>query len=531
MIVGPQGGVMRGRLRGLLICALAAAASLFADDGSWSTEFRLAEGSFYARTENPDIALEDEILAFDGFETGLTRALFYFRNTAARDLTVEAGFPVRVRIGLTEDAVPGKRDQRGFFLSQGKYDKGVSGFEYAELALGPSLKQAEDPADEFVERSSYYFNASELPGRKELPADVCGRFGFSISQDGKPVACHSVVQETALTNAAGESKALEVTFHFRHSLAFKAGARSAVRIEYAADYASGADSGGMFIVPHFSYTYILGTGRTWKGPIARLYLALPQGLSAQLPQAFARLGRLRGRDVYLAAGYEPAEEDVIAIESRSPGPMEAGYLKYLWFESGTERMPPKNPAQDFVVVKGASSSLQQTAPAYTPGGLIRDAEFGPLSLFDGIAETAWCEGAKGDGIGEWVEFELKQDVEALDIRNGYNMSLVKIEGQIIDTYYEKNNRPKSIEIVSTDGKVVRALALADTKELQSFDTVWLPAGTYRLTIREVYAGSKWQDTCLGEVTFTLASPLYGSLSRDSFLREHEEEIAGPPALR
>lgn len=29
-------------------------------------------------------------------------------------------------------------------------------------------------------------------------------------------------------------------------------------------------------------------------------------------------------------------------------------------------------------------------------------------LCDGNFNTAWCEGAEGDGIGEWIEFHLKR---------------------------------------------------------------------------------------------------------------------------
>jgi hypothetical protein len=284
---------------------------------------------------------------------------------------------------------------------------------------------------------------------------------------------------------------------------------------------------GNFMMASYAYSYILGTGRTWKGPIGRLYLAVPFGSDPDLPGAFSRLGKMGQKDVYLAANYEPAPEDGISIGYSNRSGIDPSYLKYLWFEEGKEADASKAPADDFIVVKGASSYLKDTAAVYTVDGVIPKAAFGPLSLFDGVPETAWCEGAKGDGIGEWVEFELKRDVEALEVQNGFNMSFIQIEGKAIDTYYEKNNRPKTVEIVSADGKVKKTLPLADTKEIQSFDGVFLPKGSYKLFIRDVYKGSKWQDTCLGEIYFHPASSLFPQLQADSFLKAHAAEIAGP----
>jgi len=111
------------------------------------------------------------------------------------------------------------------------------------------------------------------------------------------------------------------------------------------------------------------------------------------------------------------------------------YLQGIWFDHPQETNQPNKPAQGFVTVKGASSSLKDTSPVCTGDGVIRKATFGALLLFDGIRETAWSEGAAGGGIVEWVEFTLAKDVEALDVQNGFNMSLMAILEKAIDTYY------------------------------------------------------------------------------------------------
>jgi hypothetical protein len=114
-------------------------------------------------------------------------------------------------------------------------------------------------------------------------------------------------------------------------------------------------------------------------------------------------------------------------------------------------------------------------------------------------------------------FELKEDVEALDIQNGYNRSFVAIEGRNIDGYYSLNNRSKILELVSADGKTTLTIPLVDSPAIQSFADIYLPKGVYKLFIKDVYRGTKWRDTCLGEIVFYRASALYGRLSGDAFL--------------
>jgi hypothetical protein len=518
---------MNTRTLPLIIVGLSLCAALPADDGSWNTSLRLSEGSLYAEKENGDIALENEILVFDGFGSSLTRAAFFFRNTASKDLTVQAGFPVRVHLGAIKDTLPGKGGKNAYFLSQNKYGGGVSGLEYVKAALGDALKLRGESGDD-PELSDFYFDGKSIPGPREAPAkDLANLFSFSISQDGADVECPTVVIETSLTVDSDYGAQLDITFHFRHALSFTAASPSIVKVGYSADYKCGSSNNGFMSNDMYSYSYILGTGRTWKGQIGKLYLAIPWGMDPSLPGAFSRLARWEGKDVYLAQRYEPGESDMISIDHSG---MDAApipeYLQYFWFDNPRAREAPTAPAQDFVKVRGASSNLKDPAPVYTAGGVIAKAPFGPLSLFDGIRETAWCEGVSGDGIGEWVEFELTKDVEALDIQNGYNMSFVKIEGKSIDTYYEKNNRPKTLEILSLDGKVKQTINLADTKELQSFDGIFLSRGRYRVYIRDVYKGSKWQDTCLGEITFVPASPAYSQFFQDDFIREHMSDLMG-----
>ena len=512
----------------VIIIAFALTAFASADDGSWNATYSLSEGSLYSETENADIALQDEILAFDGFKTELTRAAFFFSNTSAKAVTVQAGFPVLVSINLQEDRVPGTEGQTGYFFSLSKYGPAGDELDFARLVFGAALKKAKSPDDDYMEHSEEYFLATDLPVRREISAaGLTSLFHFTITQDGRKVEPTSVVIEAMPVSGTGYGVTLEVTFHFRHTLSFPARGASRVDVSYTAGYKTGSDSMGTYMSSRYDYYYILGTGRTWKGPIDRLYVAVPYDLNPGLPASFKRLGRMGKKEVYLAEKYEPATKDGISITATVRDEISASYLESLWFDNKTEAELPSGPAQDFVRVKGASSFIKDTAAVYTEDGVISKAGFGPLSLFDGVRQTAWCEGAEGDGVGEWVEFELKKDVEALDAQNGYNRSFTRIKGKNLDEYYQLNNRPTTVEIVSADGKTRRTLSLADVTDMQFFGDAYLPAGVYKLFIRDVYRGTKWRDTCLGEIVFHPASALYRQFKNDAFLKAHAADVAGP----
>ena len=68
---------------------------LAADDGSWSKSFTIDGGSIYSESDNTDIELVKEILIFNG---EYTKAVFQFKNTSKRAVTINCGFPVQYEI-------------------------------------------------------------------------------------------------------------------------------------------------------------------------------------------------------------------------------------------------------------------------------------------------------------------------------------------------------------------------------------------------------------------------------------------------
>jgi hypothetical protein len=124
---------------------------------------------------------------------------------------------------------------------------------------------------------------------------------------------------------------------------------------------------------------------------------------------------------------------------------------------------------------------------------------------DGNPATAWCEGASGDGIGEWLELTFKRrspgvekndsgvNVTGITMANGYHKN---------DATWSENNRVKTFRL-ELNGKPVALMKLKDTQCLQSFSNgpiETLKSGDkLRFVIVEVYRGSKYHDTCISDI--------------------------------
>jgi hypothetical protein len=107
----------------------------------------------------------------------------------------------------------------------------------------------------------------------------------------------------------------------------------------------------------------------------------------------------------------------------------------------------------------------------------------------GGAGTAWVEGVRGDGVGQWLQVRWSDGAcfRTVVIRNGYGRNRAIFLG---------NNRVRTAHLTASDGLSLR-LNLADSNAEQ---TIRLPrivkARWLRLTIRSVYRGSRWRDTAI-----------------------------------
>lgn len=120
----------------------------------------------------------------------------------------------------------------------------------------------------------------------------------------------------------------------------------------------------------------------------------------------------------------------------------------------------------------------------------------PINILDGDFSSTWCEAdQKGSGIGESITVEFAEPVsfDEIQIVNGF----------VTKDYYLKNNRVKTIRLtqVAKEHFQQKDYTLQDNvQDWQSikFDLLQT-AQTLTIEIREVYKGSKYDDTCLDDI--------------------------------
>ena len=127
----------------------------------------------------------------------------------------------------------------------------------------------------------------------------------------------------------------------------------------------------------------------------------------------------------------------------------------------------------------ASSFLIEGKKAYKPENITK------LTL-----ESPWAESVKGNGENEYIEIDSWTSLNFIFF-NGY-VSYSK------PYLYSYNSRPKTLEIEElTSGKKITVL-LKDTPNPQivKCDLDSRIEGKIRITIKDVYSGKKYSDTCL-----------------------------------
>lgn len=113
---------------------------------------------------------------------------------------------------------------------------------------------------------------------------------------------------------------------------------------------------------------------------------------------------------------------------------------------------------------------------------------------------AWVEGVPGPGIGQFVTYYFKNDaprINQINVYNGYVKS---------PALWQANGRVKKLKLW-VNNQPYAELNLKDTPALQSFAVPLLGHRAdkkdlvLRFEIREVYRGTKYEDTALTEVFF------------------------------
>ena len=152
----------------------------------------------------------------------------------------------------------------------------------------------------------------------------------------------------------------------------------------------------------------------------------------------------------------------------------------------------------------ASSSLKEEQygqdVVYAPINLFRAFEIGCRChpYWWNYSHIPWVEGAKGYGINETISVEFKNQIYGFSILNGYadiqNMKLFK-----------ENSRVKKLKVEDLTNKLEYTMTFED-KVYFNYLELSKPSKSIKLTILDVYKGTKYQDTCISAMIENTRAP-------------------------
>ncbi|MBQ0161932.1 MAG: hypothetical protein KBS84_02075 [Treponema sp.] len=159
-----------------------------------------------------------------------------------------------------------------------------------------------------------------------------------------------------------------------------------------------------------------------------------------------------------------------------------------------------------IVVKSvtASSCLNESGNIYS-------ADY----LFDN-SEKSWVEGEKGSGIGVTINIEFKDEIklEEFAIKNGFGDN----------SLYFENNRVRKLKAEFSGGRS----AIIILEDNPGFQKVVLSNYTYtrfiKLTIEDVYRGTKYDDTAISEISFKPWTEIKHQEMNSSIMVAHSDDF-------
>ncbi|MCD7971785.1 MAG: Hint domain-containing protein [Candidatus Azobacteroides sp.] len=124
--------------------------------------------------------------------------------------------------------------------------------------------------------------------------------------------------------------------------------------------------------------------------------------------------------------------------------------------------------------------------------------YGVDNLWDDDVRTAWVEGVKGYGVGEYITFAFPEGsprATECQIVTGYSKD---------EKTWKNNSRVKTLSIYEDDN-LISIVHLKDTRAIQTFPLINhrrdKRAMTLKFVITDIYKGDKYEDTAISELVF------------------------------
>ncbi len=153
----------------------------------------------------------------------------------------------------------------------------------------------------------------------------------------------------------------------------------------------------------------------------------------------------------------------------------------------------------------ASSTLTDKYHTYSPDGTLSAWYTGDCDSWGFVKDNIpWVEGKEDYGIGEYLEFELNQNVYK---NNSYNGLIISILNGYVNPekphLYKENSRLKSATLIVDDKKEIK-IQFNDYVEITNVK-ISGEVKKIKLIIDDVYKGTKYKDTCITGIS---ASPIW-----------------------
>jgi hypothetical protein len=241
------------------------------------------------------------------------------------------------------------------------------------------------------------------------------------------------------------------------------------------------------------FYYLLSFGSSWKGPIKKGRVVIH---THKIGNEFVyinnsdRFKNKKGTYTWEFENLEPKEKDNILIK------IHPEYVKMFNFNDAYG-----DTINFYDVEKEYLASIKPKTIKASSILDNNDEIYGPQKTFQ-WRNGGWAEGKDDAGIGESIEMELKSPtvIHTLGFINGY----IKTR-----SLFEKNNRIKKIEITFNDEySTVYTLKDVFTHYLylhlfayQLFENneYTKPVKKIKLTIKDIYRGTHYNDTCLSGI--------------------------------
>ena len=123
-----------------------------------------------------------------------------------------------------------------------------------------------------------------------------------------------------------------------------------------------------------------------------------------------------------------------------------------------------------------------------------DGNYNPSNVEDGLADSVWCEGDEGDGVGQWIQadFGASRKVSKLKWINGNASSF---------PLFMNGNRASAVTLTFSDGSTE---TLTGVKSSLRETEVTFPAhttSTVKISFDGITKGKEFNDLCVSEAYF------------------------------